>query len=62
MSDFGRVHAIVVATKDGGRVVLERYYARLTELQKAEVREAFATAAAGVNLAHDSHEFVGSFR
>lgn len=62
MSDFGRIHAIVVAAKRGGGVVLERWYGRMTELEKAEAREAFAAAADGVNLAHDNHEFVGSFR
>jgi hypothetical protein len=39
-----------------------RYYDRYTELEKAEVREAFQQATDTVNLAHDNHEFVGSFR
>jgi hypothetical protein len=61
MSDFGRLHCLVVATKSG-QVVFERYYDRYTELEKAEIREAFQAAADTVNLAHDNHEFVGSFR
>lgn len=61
MSDFGRIHCIVVATKSG-EVVFERYYDRYTELEKAEIREAFQQATDHINLAHDNHEFVGSFR
>ncbi|KAI8465929.1 MAG: Zeta2-COP [Monoraphidium minutum] len=61
MSDFGRIHCVVVATK-AGQVVFERYYDRYTELEKAEIREAFQQAADHVNLMHDNHEFVGSFR
>jgi len=51
----------VVATKSGA-VVFERYYDRYTELEKAEIREAFQQATDHINLAHDNHEFVGSFR
>lgn len=61
MSDYGRIHCVVVATK-AGQVVFERYYDRYTELEKAEIREALQTATDHVNLAHDNHEFVGSFR
>jgi hypothetical protein len=61
MTDFGRVHCIVVATK-AGEVVYERFYDRFTELDKAEIRAAFQQATDIVNLASDNQDFVGTFR
>lgn len=61
MTDFGRVHCIVVATK-GGEVVYERFYDRFTEIDKAEIRAAFQQATDNVNLASDNQDFVGTFR
>ena len=61
MEDFGRVHALIIATKaapaaadslgQGGAsssssaVLYERYYDRFSELDKAEIRAAFYQAA-----------------
>jgi hypothetical protein len=61
MTDFGRVHCIVIATK-AGEVVYERFYDRFTELDKAEIRAAFQQATDNVNLASDNQDFVGTFR
>lgn len=61
MTDFGRVHCVVVATK-GGEVVYERFYDRLSELDKAEIRAAFQQATDNVNLGSDNQDFVGTFR
>jgi hypothetical protein len=61
MTDFGRVHCILVATK-AGEVVYERFYDRYSELDKAEIRAAFQRGADGVNLADDNRDFVGAFR
>lgn len=61
MTDFGRVHCVVVATK-GGEVVYERFYDRFSELDKAEIRAAFQQATDNVNLASDNQDFAGTFR
>lgn len=61
MTDFGRVHCVVVATK-AGEVVYERFYDRFTELDKAEIRAAFQQATDNVSLAHDNQDFCGTFR
>jgi len=61
MTDFGRVHCVVVATKSG-EVVYERFYDRFTELDKAEIRAAFQQATDNINIASDNQDFVGTFR
>jgi hypothetical protein len=68
MDDFGRVHAIVVATKAEGAVLYERYYDRYSELDKAEIRAAFqqaaeASGATGAGAtAEDGRDACGAFR
>lgn len=61
MTDFGRVHCLVVATK-AGEVVYERFYDRFSELDKAEIRAAFQQATDNINLASDNQDFCGTFR
>lgn len=64
MEDFGRVHALVVATKAEGAVLYERYYDRYSELDKAEIRAAFqqAAEASGAASAPDGRDACGAFR
>lgn len=64
MDDFGRVHALVIATKAEGAVLYERYYDRYSELDKAEIRAAFqqAAEASGAASAADGQDACGAFR
>jgi hypothetical protein len=64
MEDFGRVHALVIATKAEGAVLYERYYDRYSELDKAEIRAAFqqAAEASGAASAPDGQDACGAFR
>ena len=48
----GRIHAILIAARSGA-VVYERFYDRLSELDKGELRAAFQIAASAV-----SHQLV----
>lgn len=58
---FGRVHCFLVASRDG-QVIYERFYDRLSELEKAEVRAAFQLASSNVRLGADDQDFTGVFR
>ncbi|KAF8065736.1 tstD [Scenedesmus sp. PABB004] len=49
-------------SRRAGEVVYERYYDAYSELDKAEVRAAFAAATDSVNLSNDNQDFVGAFR
>jgi len=67
MDDFGRVHALIIATRAEGAVLYERYYDRYSELDKAEIRAAFqqAAEASGVatsGAAADGRDACGAFR
>jgi hypothetical protein len=66
MDDFGRIHALVVATKTEGAVLYERYYDRYSELDKAEIRAAFQQAAEASGAtsasAEDGRDACGAFR
>lgn len=56
----GRIHCVCLATK-GGEVIYERFYDRLSELDKAEARAAFSLASSNVRLVNDQ-DHVGVFR
>lgn len=64
----GRVAALLIATRAGGRVVYERFYEALSEAEKGEVRAAFDQAAGGgpggqlAPGAADDEELVGRYR
>lgn len=58
--DLGRIHCFLVATRSG-EVIYERFYDRLSETDKGEVRAAFQQAANLVRLMEDS-DFVGTYR
>lgn len=49
---FGKFNCFCVATK-GGDVIYERFYDRLSEAEKAEVRAAFFQASSGAGLVDD---------
>jgi hypothetical protein len=57
----GRIHCVLIATK-AGEVVYERFYDRLSELDKAEIRAAFQLASSNVRLSTDDVDFIGVFR
>lgn len=59
--DLGRIHCFVVATK-GGDVVYERYFERLSELEKAEIRAALSIATGNVRFSMEEQDFVASYR
>ncbi|KAL6753385.1 Zeta2-COP [Haematococcus lacustris] len=58
---FGRLHAFVIATK-AGEVVYERFWDRLSEVDKAEARAALQLASSSTSLGVDDQDFTGSFR
>lgn len=57
----GKIHCVLIATK-AGEVVYERFYDRLSELDKAEIRAAFQLASSNVRLNTDDVDFIGVFR
>lgn len=60
--DTGRIHALIVATTSGN-VVYERFYERLNEQDKAEMRASLSEAAeAGMARAPDQNEFCTRYR
>lgn len=59
--DFGHIHSVIVTTKDGN-VVYERYYDRLSEMDKSELRATLYQAICSSNLTQDEQEQVGCFR
>jgi hypothetical protein len=59
--DFGQIHSVIVTTKDGN-VVYERFYDRLSELDKSELRATLFQALCSTNLSQDEQENVGCFR
>lgn len=60
--DWGRIHCVTVATR-AGEVVFERFYDRLTNSEKGEVRAALQAASASVvQQAPEDADFVGGYR
>jgi hypothetical protein len=58
---FGRIHCFLVATK-GADVIYERFFDRLSEVEKAEVRAAFFQASGGARLNLDDQDHVAAYR
>lgn len=58
---YGRIHCFLVATKIGD-VIYERFYDRLSEVEKAEIRTAFQLASSNVRLAGDDQDYCGAFK
>ena len=58
---LGRIHCLLVSTQSG-EVVFERFYDRLSEAEKADVRAAFHQAASSVRLTQEEQDYVGSYR
>eukprot|EP01025_Chloroclados_australasicus_P005689 TRINITY_DN11778_c0_g1_i1.p1 TRINITY_DN11778_c0_g1~~TRINITY_DN11778_c0_g1_i1.p1 ORF type:complete len:149 (+),score=11.32 TRINITY_DN11778_c0_g1_i1:104-550(+) len=61
MSDLGRIHAFSLANCNG-HVVYERFYDRMSEIQKAEMRTALGQCSRDVLRMPDGHVGVGNFR
>lgn len=59
--DFGKIHCFLVASK-GMDVIYERFYDRLSEAEKADVRAAFSTAAGNVRMTVDEQDFCASYK
>ncbi|KAK9810121.1 hypothetical protein WJX72_005088 [[Myrmecia] bisecta] len=60
--DSGRIQALVVATTSGS-VVYERFYARLSDLEKADLRSAFYKASEpALATAQDEAEFAARYK
>ena len=63
-SSSSRVIAVLVSTLDGS-VIYERFWTRLSELERADLRAAAAATAAGLfatGIAADGREAVGRHR
>ena len=58
---LGRIHCFLVATK-GSDVIYERFYDRLGEVEKAEVRAAFFQAFSGSKLSIDDQDHTAAYR
>ena len=61
MADFGRIHAFAV-TNRSGCVTYERFYDRLSEVQKAEFRNAMGQCSRDVAKMNHGQVGVGNFR
>jgi len=62
MSGLGRFHCLLIATK-GGDVIYERFYDRLSEYEKADVRAAFQLASSSVRLGSDGEQdHIGTYK
>lgn len=59
--DFGRIHAISVTNRTGS-VIYERFYDRLSEVQKGELRTALSQCSREAAKMQDQHVGVGNFR
>ena len=60
--DTGRILSIVIATSSGN-VVYERFYERVSELEKAELRASLAeTADANSSSTREEPEFAARYR
>uniref|UniRef100_A0A7S0UUI0 Coatomer subunit zeta n=1 Tax=Polytomella parva TaxID=51329 RepID=A0A7S0UUI0_9CHLO len=58
--DFGRIHCFIATTKFG-EVLYERFYDRLTEQEKADIRCSFKFASSNVRL-KDGQDLVGTYK
>eukprot|EP00983_Pelagomonas_calceolata_P089123 1157280-Pelagomonas_calceolata.AAC.4 len=62
MSQLGRLHCFLIATKGVGNVVYERFYDRLSEYEKADVRAAFQLASSNVRFDGEQEDFIGVYK
>ena len=58
---LGRILCFLVSTK-GSDVVYERFYDRLSESEKAEIRAAFFQASSGAKLSVDDHDHTAAYK
>ena len=58
---LGRIHCFLIATK-GSDVIYERFYDRLSEAEKAEVRAAFFQASSGAKLSSDDQDHTAAYK
>mmetsp|Transcript_11180 Transcript_11180/g.24075 ORF Transcript_11180/g.24075 Transcript_11180/m.24075 type:complete len:151 (-) Transcript_11180:781-1233(-) len=58
---FGRLHCFLVATKNG-EVIYERFYDRLNEAEKAEIRSSFQLASSNVRLTLDEVDYSAAYK
>ena len=61
MMSLGRIHCFLVATKNSD-VIYERFYDRISEVEKAEVRAAFFQAFTGFKLHVDDQDHTAAYR
>lgn len=61
MTDFGHIHAICITNRSGS-IVYERFFDRLSEIQKAELRTALGQCSRDVARMQNGHVGVGNFR
>lgn len=61
MTDFGRIHAVSITNRNGS-IIYERFYDRLSEIQKAELRTALGQCSRDVARMPNGHVGVGNFR
>lgn len=61
MADFGRIHAFCV-TNRSGCVLYERFFDRLSEVQKAELRNSLGQCSRDVSKMANGQVGVGNFR
>lgn len=61
MADFGRIHCFSVANRSGC-IVYERFFDRLSEVQKAELRNALGQCSRDVAKMQSGKLGVGNFR
>ncbi|KAF5828941.1 Zeta2-COP [Dunaliella salina] len=62
MSQLGRLHCFLISTKGVGNVVYERFYDRLSEYEKADVRAAFQLASSNVRFDGEQEDFIGVYK
>lgn len=61
MTDFGHIHAVAITNRSGS-IVYERFFDRLSEIQKAELRTALGQCSRDVARMANGHVGVGNFR
>lgn len=61
MTDFGHIHAVSITNRSGS-IVYERFFDRLSEIQKAELRTALGQCSRDVARMANGHVGVGNFR
>ncbi len=58
---YGRIHCLLFATRNG-EVIYERFYDRLSELEKADIRRAFCLASSNLKSIPDDSDHIGAYR